>query len=136
MKKFVLLSFLICSGARAIPCDCEVQVYHPITASHQITSAPMNEYSLQSFDTLSRRSQFKCRKLCREEFEKDMPSDRLTALLATLSQRLIAERVVGFNCTGLTSFKYPVRVKARLGDLSLGNVAERLEVVTHEEACF
>lgn len=65
-----------------------------------------------------------------------MSTDRLNALLVTLSQELIQEKVLGFNCTGLTTLKYPVRVKAKLGDMSLGNVENLVQVVNHEEICF
>jgi len=65
-----------------------------------------------------------------------MPGDRLRALLLTYTQGLIAERAVGFNCTGLTTLKYPVRVKASLGKLGLGNVSDTIEIVNHEELCF
>ena len=65
-----------------------------------------------------------------------MSTERLNALLVTLSKEFIDERVVGYNCTGLTTLKYPVRVKAKLGDMSLGNVEDLTQVVSHEEVCF
>jgi len=131
------LFLLLFSGSlMAATCDCEVRVYHPTTASQKINSAVMMEYQLETFDSYSIRSQRRCRALCLQKFREDLPSERLTALLQTLSQRLIEERVVGYNCTGLTTFRYPLRVKASLGRLSLGNVENRMEVVTHEEACF
>lgn len=136
MWKWMIFTFLFSTSLQAATCDCQVVVHHPITSSQKIQPAVLTEYKLQTFDTHSRKNQFICRQLCLEEFHKDLPSARLTALLQTLSQRLIQEGVVGYNCTGLTTFRYPIRVKAKLGRLSLGNVADRLEVVTHEEACF
>jgi hypothetical protein len=50
--------------------------------------------------------------------------------------QLIDQKVVGFNCTGLTNLKYPVRVKARLAENGLGNVADIVQVISHEEVCF
>lgn len=135
-KWLILFSLLMSSTLFAASCDCEVRVYHPITASQKINSAVMTEYKLETFDTLSVRNQRRCRALCLQQFHEDLPSERLSALLQTLSQRLIQEGVVGYNCTGLTTYKFPIRVKAKLGRLSLGNVADRMEVVTHEEACF
>lgn len=131
-----LIGLLFTTSVFAATCDCEVRVYHPTTASQKINSAVMMEYALETFDSYSVRNQRRCRSLCLEKFREDLPSDRLQALLQTLSQRLIAEGVVGYNCTGLTTYRYPVRVKANLGQRSLGNVEDRMEVVTYEEACF
>lgn len=133
--RFLFLLF-ISTSVMAATCDCEVRVYHPTTASQKINSAVMLEYQLETFDSYSIRSQRRCRALCLQKFREDLPSERLTALLQTLSERLIDERVVGYNCTGLTTFRYPLRVKANLGRLSLGNVEDRMEVVTFEQPCF
>lgn len=133
--RFVFL-LLFSSSLMAATCDCEVRVYHPTTASQKINSAVMLDYQLETFDSYSVRNQRRCRALCLTKFREDLPSPRLSALLQKLSERLIDEQVVGYNCTGLTTFRYPVRVKAKLGALSLGNVEDRMEVVTYEEPCF
>ena len=65
-----------------------------------------------------------------------MPSSKLNALLVVHSMQLIDQKVLGFNCNGLTNLKYPVRVKARLAENGLGNVADIVQVVSHEEVCF
>jgi hypothetical protein len=36
----------------------------------------------------------------------------------------------------MTTLKYPVRVKAKLAQNGLGNVADVVEVIGHEEVCF
>ena len=131
-----ILGFFSALSAFAATCDCDVRVYHPTTVSQKLKSASMKTYQLQTFDKITPRAQMKCRASCLKEFHKDMPTERLTALLITLSQRLVDEGVAGFNCTGLTTFKYPVRVKASLGGMGLGNVADQTEVITHEQACF
>jgi hypothetical protein len=131
-----LLFLLFSTSLSAATCDCEVRVYHPTTASQKIKSAVMMDFKLETFDSYSVKNQRHCRALCLKKFREDLPSSRLSALLQTLSQRLIEEGVVGYNCTGLTTFRYPLRVKAYLGRMSLGNVEDRMEVVTHEEACF
>jgi hypothetical protein len=60
----------------------------------------------------------------------------VNALLIKYSKNLIDEKIVGHNCTGLTTLKYPVRVKASLGKLGLGNVIDQTHVINHEEVCF
>jgi hypothetical protein len=122
--------------ALAVPCDCEVKVYSPLTGSHRLTSNVIKTYPLESFSSYSVKNQLACRSLCLSEFQNDMPSARLNALLLTYSERLIEEGVLGHNCTGLTTLKYPIRVKARLGSLSLGNVVDQIQVINHEVQCF
>ncbi len=120
----------------AIECDCEIRVYSPISGSHKMIPTPLKVYQLEEYDTYSRKNQWHCRKACLEKFQSDMPSVQLYALLSLYSERMIEEAMVGFNCTGLTTLKYPVRVKASLGPMGLGNVADQMVVVNHEEQCF
>ncbi len=117
-------------------CDCEVRVYSPFTGSHQMDSTPLKTYTLETYDNYKVKSQLRCRDLCLETFEEDLPTERMTALLILHSARLIREGLQGYNCTGLTTVKYPVRVKASMGKLNLGNVADHVYVVNHEEECF
>lgn len=93
-------------------------------------------FELEEYSTYSEENQNQCRKDCLKRFQSDMPTERLRALLVTYAQSLIDAQAIGYNCTGLTTLKFPVRVKASLGRLSLGNVADRMEVVSHEQLCF
>lgn len=96
----------------------------------------LKKYELEEFGSYAAKNQSACRASCLKAFQEDMPSERLVALLLLHTQTLIREGAIGYNCTGLTVVKYPVRVKARLGALGLGNVADILQVVPHEELCF
>ena len=120
----------------AIGCDCEVRVYSPTTGSYQMQPNNFRTYQLEEYSTYSKKNQRECREACIKKFEEDMPASRLNALLITYAQSLIQEGQLGYNCTGLTTLKFPVRVKARLGNLGLGNIADLVQVVSHEEACF
>jgi hypothetical protein len=93
-------------------------------------------YQLEEFSSYAPKNIQQCRESCLSEFQKDMPSSRLNALLLTYSMELIDKKVLGYNCTGLTNLKYPVRVKAKLAQSGLGNVADLVQVVSHEEVCF
>lgn len=127
---------LLSVNAFAINCDCIVRIYSPMTGSHKIQPNDFKTYELEEFSSYSVNNQRLCRLSCQEAFAEDMPQERLNALLLSYSQSLINEGVLGYNCTGLTVLKYPVRVKARLGRMGLGNVADTVQVVAHEEACF
>lgn len=131
---FILTIFWL--SAFAIDCDCEVWVYGPTTASHQLAPSSMKIYELEEFSSYKAKNQHACRQSCLAEFEKDMSSERLNALLQLYTQNLIQDKALGYNCTGLTTVKYPVRVKATLGRLGLGNVADFVQVINHEEPCF
>lgn len=131
-----LLLGLITFNVFAIGCDCEVNVFSPMTGSHQMKTNVFKVYELEEYSSYSVKNQRECRQNCMERFEKDMPYERLNALLITYAQGLIKEKVLGFNCTGLTTLKFPVRVKASLGNLGLGNVVDIVQVVNHEELCF
>jgi len=96
----------------------------------------IKKYELEEFSSFAPKNIRQCRESCLAEFQKDMPADRLSALLITHSMQLIDQKVVGYNCTGLTTLKYPVRVKAKLAQNGLGNVADIVQVVSHEEICF
>lgn len=132
----VLLSLVLTSHAFAIGCDCEVRIYSPMTGSHQMQPNNLKSYQLEEYNAYSVKNQNECRNKCLEKFQEDMPVDRLHALLLSYSQELISQKAVGFNCTGLTTLKYPVRVKALLGPYGLGNVVDMIHVVSHEEICF
>lgn len=133
---FFFLLFLWSSTVFAVSCDCEVMVYAPMTGSHSLSPNRLKTYELEEFSSYSRKNQLECRQLCAEAFQKDMPTSRLTALLLTYSERLIENKLLGHNCTGLTTLKYPVRVKAVLGQVGIGNVADFIHVVNHEQRCF
>ena len=136
MKLLVLLSLLISVSAFAIECDCEVRVYAPMTASHEMKSYSLKIYQLEEYGSYSVKNQKACRIQCEKEFEKEMPVERLNASLIEYGQSLIRQKELGYNCTGLTTMKFPVRVKASLGQLGLGNVVDVVQVVNHEELCF
>jgi hypothetical protein len=132
---FLLFIFPMYSYA-ALNCDCAVKVYSPLTGSHQAPYTVFKRYQAYEFSTYSVKNQWACRKSCEEKFQDDMPSNRLAALLLIYTQKLIEEGAVGYNCTGLTTLKYPVRVRAKLGKLGLGNVVDIVQVINHEQVCF
>jgi hypothetical protein len=136
--KFYLFCFFMFLSVRvfAISCDCEVLVSAPITASNKMKSNKLKTYELKEYGSYSLRNQRECRTTCLERFQKEMPTQKLKSLLLMYAQDLISENVIGFNCTGLTTLKFPVKVKVTLGNMALGTVADVFQVVSHEEVCF
>lgn len=123
-------------AALAANCDCEVKVFAPSTASAKMRPTLVKTYKLQSYDTLKVKNQLQCRESCLSRFHEDFTSESLNQILVGHTQNLISTGVLGYNCTGLTTLKYPLRMKAKLGTLPLGNVIDQIEVVTHEQVCF
>lgn len=123
-------------AAFAIPCDCEVRVHSPLTGSYKMPPTVIKTYQLEEFSSYAPKNIRQCRESCLSHFQNDMPASRLNALLVTYSMQLIDQKVLGYNCTGLTNLKYPVRVKAKMANNGLGNVADLVQVISHEEVCF
>jgi len=133
---FLFLISLWSMSAWSLSCDCEIQAHSPLTGPYKMGPKILEKYSLENFSGLSQKNIQNCQKLCLDEFHGEMPLNRLKALLITYSMELIEEKKLGFNCTGLTTLKYPVRVRAKLGSFNLGLVADMIQVVNHEEVCF
>jgi hypothetical protein len=133
---FVLISFLMGSSSWAVDCDCSVVAFAPFTASHKLSLSTLRKFQLESYDNSSIASQRSCRISCAKTYEKEMKSETLTSLLLAYAQNLIENKSLGYNCTGLTTLRFPVRVKAKLGDQGLGHVADVVHVVNHEQICF
>lgn len=131
-----LILTLFTMEAFAIGCDCEVVIYSPTTGSNRMKPNSFKTYELEEFSSYHVKNQIACRESCLKKFEDDMPSDRINAILGSYAQSLISEGAIGYNCTGLTTLKFPVRVKASLGNLGLGNVSDTFRVVNHEQLCF
>ena len=137
MRLIFFLSLSLWSlSVQAIPCDCEVMVYAPLTGSHSFPPSTLKTYELEEFASYSPKAQLSCRDLCSKRFNEDIPAARMTELLQTYSAKMIDGNVLGYNCTGLTTLKYPVRVRATLGERGLGNVADFVHVINHEVRCF
>lgn len=136
MLNLLGLILLFSCSAFAVPCDCEVRVHSPLTGSNRMSPVVIKNYELEDYDRIYVKSIEICRQSCLQEFQKDMPAIRLKALLETYAMQLIEEKVLGFNCSGFTTLKFPIRVKAKLGKKSLGNVSDFIQVIEHEEVCF
>lgn len=133
---FIAIAMVMSNSSWAVDCDCSVVAFSPLTASHVLPSVTLRKFELESYDNRSIKSQLSCRKSCLKSFEKVMNHQSLNSLLVAHTQNLIENKLVGFNCTGLTTLKFPVRVKAKLGNFGLGHVADVIHVVNHEEICF
>jgi hypothetical protein len=136
MKLFTLLSLLFSFNAFSLPCDCLVQVFGPLTGPKSLAVKTMKIFELEEFSKHSNVNGELCRKSCMNKFEKEITNNVLNFELLSYSQELIQNNIIGHNCTGSTTLKFPIRVKARLGGIGLGNVSDFIQVINFEEPCF
>lgn len=137
MKLYFFISiFFFSLRAFALSCDCEVIAYPPLNGPQNLAPYSLELYELEEFGSYKLKNQLKCRRSCGEAFKKNMSSTKIKEMLLSYSRTLLEKNVIGFNCTGLTTLKYPVRVKAKIGDFKLGNVENFVQVINHEEFCF
>jgi len=136
MKLFVFLIFFFSLKVFAIPCDCEVRVFSPLTGPHSLGVKTIVVFQLEEYSNHSLKNQKKCSNSCIGIYEKEMTNKRLNFELLGYSQELVRNELIGYNCTGLTTLKFPVRVRASLGDLGLGNVADFIHVINMEQFCL
>jgi hypothetical protein len=120
----------------ALDCDCFIVAFAPLTGAHKASPVTLKKFELNSYDNYSSSSFLSCRNSCSQVLDKQMNMENLSSLLNAYTQNLIEKNTLGYNCTGLTTVKFPVRVKAKLGNFSLGNVADVIHVINHEQICF
>ena len=127
---FLFIYLFLIFSVHAYDCDCSVFVYPSQTGSHDLGIHQIERYRLQTFSRLSHHHFKLCRKSCADEFYEKMGEDKLNLILIDHSQQLILDKKIGYNCSGASNFKYPIRVKASLGGFNIGNVVDIIKVVS------
>ncbi len=128
--------FIISSQVYAYTCQCTVEVYPPTTGSHSIPLESKMFDDGREYGRLTKYSYQACATECRESSIDKFPYPQLQQVAYQQSVKLIKNDEVGYNCTGPTTFKYPVRFKASLGPVTLGNVRQEMVIVHHDQKCF
>ncbi|MBY0516754.1 MAG: hypothetical protein K2P81_07595 [Bacteriovoracaceae bacterium] len=130
----LLLMFSLNSWANY--CRCEVFAIAPLASSSNLGPFPLGEFKTSYYGSLDAESQTACRAECQQVAMKDYDAKFLRELLDPIAQSLILDKRVGYNCTGLTDFKFPIRVRARIGDTSLGLAHQSMLFLHHKKNCF
>ena len=136
MKWIVLLTLFAAVPAWATTCNCEVFAVAPLTASRQVDTFPLGQYKTKYYGDYKVESQASCRKDCRATAMKDFDANVLREQLVPWTDRLVANRLAAYNCAGPADFKIPVRVRARMGKISLGLAHEAMVFIHRERSCF
>lgn len=138
MHNFFLIIFVLLFSwdSSALTCQCSILAYSPVTGPRNLKPELIKKFDLEEFGNLKQINQKKCLESCYHAFEKEMSYEALYDLLKGYSYTLIDQKVLGYSCTGVSVYKFPIRVKANLGHLGLGNVADFIEVIDLEVECF
>lgn len=136
MKWLLFLTMFTVLPAWATTCNCEVFAVAPLTASQQVDPFPIGKYKTNYYGDYKAESLTACRKDCRLRAMEDYDANTLEERLAPWTDRLVANGLAGYNCTGPTDFKIPVRVRALMGKVSLGLTHETMVFIHRERSCF
>ncbi len=136
MKWFFLLTLFAVAPAGATTCNCEIFAVSPLTASRSTDTLTVGKFTTNYYGDYKLESQDSCRKDCRLKAMSDYHATALREQLLPWTDRLVANGLAGYNCTGPTDFKIPVRVRARMGKVSLGLAHETMVFVHRERSCL
>lgn len=136
MKLFLLLILSTFQVALANDCFCEVEAFQPLTVSAKAGVFPISKYKLSYYGAIDEKSQRDCRRECQTTAMKDYDAETLRGQLLAWIEQLQSSGMAGNSCSGPVDFKVPVRVKARIGDYSLGYAHQTMVFVHHEKSCL
>jgi len=108
----------------------------PLTGSQSIGPLAVGDFKTSYYGNLALDSQNACRKECRLGAMEDYSPSVLREQLLPWTDQLVANKLAGYNCTGPTDFKIPVRVRANIGTVSLGWAHETMVFIHRQRSCF
>lgn len=133
MVLFFLTFLALGTSAHAlVDCSCEVRALAPMRASQAVLPHRVGEFPGRQFGTREASAPATCLKECRRDALARFPRAALEAELTPWVDEVAANGGQGRICSGPTTFKVPVQVKAHLGDQALG-VAHQTVVFLHRE---
>ena len=133
---FLLLTLVFVTPALASDCRCEVFAVAPLTGDSGQARISLMDFKASYYGDTTLDSQRACRDECRKSAMSDYVPDVLRARLLPWLDQKVERREVGRNCTGPTDFKIPVRVRARIGDFSLGLAHQTMVFLHREKSCL
>lgn len=137
MKGLILTaSLLIASPVWAFYCNCEVYAVSPLTSSEKSETHTIAEVKGRFYGLSDITAVRECRQDCALNAQADFDEDTLKTKLTPWVDELVDYKLAGFNCTGPTSFKVPVRVRAKLGERTLGIAREQIIFIHRNRSCF
>lgn len=107
-----------------------------MTSSQKIENHVVTQFRGKYYGEYAVGAVKECRSDCAYIAQRDYDEDRLKQLLLPWVSELVEYGQAGYNCTGPTTFKVPVRVRASLGNRRLGITRESMIFLHREKSCF
>ncbi len=137
MKKlFGFIFFIFPISCFSIPCDCQLLFLPPLQGGLEQSLKLVKVFELEEYNRYSKINYKKCRSSCSKHFGSSFYGENLTQTLRDHSAQLISEGKLPFSCVGQTQLKFPIKLKAFLGDRNLGVVEDFIEVINYDKQCF
>lgn len=136
MKTVLLILCLSSTASFAGACYCELSAGAPLSASYKLPAHELGKEKVSFFDLDNDETQELCRKDCQLFYKKQYPDPIVNQLLEIHANSLIRKSDLGYNCTGPTTIKYPLRMKALMDDRPIGVVRFSMGIVHLELSCL
>mgnify|MGYP003390277214 CR=1 FL=1 len=136
MKWLWLLSLSFSVSAWASYCQCELYAVHPISASNKTEIHTIDRMQGKYYGIVNAATARECRQDCAALTQQEYTEEVLQEKLTPWVDELVNSGLAGYNCTGPTSFKVPVRVRATLQSRSLGIARQSMVFIHRNRSCF
>ena len=133
---FVVLGFMISAVAEANYCMCQVVAVAPMEGSHKVENHIVAEFEGKFYGNYDYGAVRNCRSDCAIIGQRRYDEETLKDKLLPWVDELVAYGFNGYNCTGPTTFKVPVRIRASLGRRTLGIARQQMIFIHRERSCF
>jgi hypothetical protein len=132
--KLIIIFIIYSSLSFALDCKCNLLSGHPLEG--KVTSYYIQTFSGKYYGLPTPRAKLECLSDCQNIFETKVDEYYLKQELRDIGEKLAYEGQLGFNCTGATTLKFPVQVRAYLGESSLGISHTSFHNIHMEKVCF
>lgn len=136
MRIFLMSLFLLSGLARANYCSCEIYAVSPMRDSRRIEDYTVANLRGKFYGNYDLNAVRDCRNDCAILAQEQYDETTLKDKLLPWADELVAYGLSGYNCTGPTTFKIPVRVRASLGERRLGIARQSVIFLHRERSCF
>jgi hypothetical protein len=136
MRSIFILCILFSRLAWSSTCECHLNAFSPIHGNTFSYKDKVMTFIGNYHGAINVKSVHGCRQECVEMMRDKVDSDDLLVELKLRAQKMVDEETIGYNCTGTTTFKFPIEMRAYIGDRSLGSTYKSLEIVHVEKKCF
>lgn len=135
--KWAMVAILTTSvSAWANYCQCQLYAVAPLSASNKTETHTIGELRGKYYGIVTARTARECRQDCAVLAQTKYDEETLQEKLTPWVDELVSSGLAGHNCTGPTSFKIPVRVRAVLENRSLGIARQEMIFIHRNRNCF